>query len=233
MRVTNPPTNPELLDALAQALRRERVRPEGAGPHDLHVARPISSAPMPNEHNADDRQNFSRYYPKRLNAEVLLDAIDQVTGTQTSFDGLPAGTRAVQLPDNSFNDATSSPSSAGPNASSACECERSSDASLAQSLHLLNSKEIQDKLVRRQRPRGEAGGGREAAGRGEDPRAVPPRPSAATPTRRRRRGQAYIEKVAARRTAQGEGGSRRRPAEAGVRGPLWALINTKEFAFNH
>lgn len=49
------------------------------------------------------QQNFSRYYPKRLNAEVLLDAIDQVTGTNSNFGQVPMGTRAVQLPDNGFN----------------------------------------------------------------------------------------------------------------------------------
>ena len=54
----------------------------------------------PNGFNANDRQNNSRYYPKRLSAEVLLDAIDRVTGSPTEFAGMPAGTRAVQLPDN-------------------------------------------------------------------------------------------------------------------------------------
>ena len=98
-----PGDQPGAARRAGEGLRRAQVRPEAAGPHDLHARRRISSAAEPNEYNQDDKQNFSRYYPKRLNAEVLLDAIDQVTGTQTSFDGMPAGTRAVQLPDNGFN----------------------------------------------------------------------------------------------------------------------------------
>src|SRR5690606_30612877 len=96
-------------------------------------------------YNADDRQNFSRYYPKRLPAEVLLDAVDRVTGTTTRFAGMPVGTRAVQLPDSGFNSyfLTVFGQPAG---ESACECERTSDANLAQGLHLINSSEILVKL---------------------------------------------------------------------------------------
>ena len=89
-------TNPELLDALAKHF-------VGHGFDLKDLVRTICRSTTyqltaePNEYNQDDKQNFSRYYPKRLNAEVLLDAIDQVTGTQTNFTGLPVGTRAVQL----------------------------------------------------------------------------------------------------------------------------------------
>src|SRR5205085_10404529 len=89
------------------------------------------------------------YYPKRLTAEVLFDAVNLVTGAEAKFDGLPAGTRAVQLPDNSFNSTSYFLTVFGrPDMSSSCECERSQDASLAQSLHLLNAKEIQEKISR-------------------------------------------------------------------------------------
>src|SRR4029079_5587446 len=95
MRVTNPASNPELLDALASDFVTHGF--------DLkHLVRTICRSSTyqltaePSTWNQDDKQNFSRYYPKRLNAEVLLDAIDQVTGTQTSFTGVPLGTRAVQ-----------------------------------------------------------------------------------------------------------------------------------------
>jgi hypothetical protein len=90
-------------------------------------------------------QSYARYYPKRLQAEVLLDAVDQVLLTHTSFTGVPAETRAVSLPDNNFTsyflDVFGKPDS-----TTACECERSQEATLAQSLHLLNSKEMQAKL---------------------------------------------------------------------------------------
>jgi len=147
LRVTNPATNPALLDALAKhftdsgtdfrALCREICR---SSTYQLSAA--------PNAHNAADRQNYSRFYPRRIAAEVLLDAIDQVTGVPTKFPALPAGTRAVQLPDDSFNAGNYFLTVFGrPDNASACECERVSDGSLAQRLHLLNAKTIQEKLV--------------------------------------------------------------------------------------
>ena len=102
-------------------------------------------ASTPNDYNANDKQNYSRYYPKRLPAEVLLDAIDQVTESKTGFGGVPHVTRAVQLPDNGFNSYFLTVFGR-PESTSACECERSSEANLAQSLHLLNSSEVQGKL---------------------------------------------------------------------------------------
>src|SRR5439155_1425305 len=147
MRETNPPTNPELLDALAKYFVKSG--------YDLkNLVRTICRSQVyqlsaiPNRYNKVDKQYFSRYYPKRLTAEVLLDAVNQVTKTESKFDGLPPGTRAVCLPDNSFNAGSYFLTVFGrPDSSSACECERSQDASLAQSLHLLNAKEIQEKLA--------------------------------------------------------------------------------------
>src|SRR5204862_2369235 len=115
---------------------------------------------IPNQFNQVDKQNFSRYYPKRLSTEVLLDSVNVVMKSESSFAGLPVGTRAVQLPDNSYNASSYFLSVFGrPDMASSCECERSQDASLAQSLHLLNAKDIQEKLTR--------DGGR-AASLGED-----------------------------------------------------------------
>src|SRR5437867_6550535 len=147
MRETNPPTNPELLAGLAKHFIESG--------YDLkNLVRTICRSQVyqlseiPNSYNKIDKQYFSRYYPKRLTAEVLFDAVNQVTRTETKFDGLPPGTRAVCLPDNSFNTSSYFLTVFGrPDSSSACECERSQDASLAQSLHLLNAKEIQEKLA--------------------------------------------------------------------------------------
>src|SRR6185369_17252336 len=78
-------------------------------PYDLkHVMRLLLNSrvyqlsSVPNETNADDAQNFSHYYVKRLPAEVLMDAISQVTGTPEEFPGMPPGTRAIELWDNRF-----------------------------------------------------------------------------------------------------------------------------------
>jgi hypothetical protein len=145
MRVTNPPSNPELLDALA----RHFV----ASGYDLkELVRTICRSSSyqlssePNESNQSDKQNFSSFYPRRLPAEVLYDAINQVAGVPPGFGGVPQGTRAVQLPDNGFNNYFLSVFGK-PEATSACECERSVEANLAQSLHLLNSSDIQSRLA--------------------------------------------------------------------------------------
>jgi hypothetical protein len=145
MRVTNPAVNPELLDALAKDFVEYKFDMK-------HLLRQIVNSNVyqldsePNAWNQNDKQNFSRYYPKRLDAEVLLDSIDQVTGTDTNFSGMPRGTRAVALPDNGFSSYFLTVFGR-PESSSACECERSGEANLAQSLHLLNSNEIQGKLT--------------------------------------------------------------------------------------
>jgi hypothetical protein len=146
MRVTNPPTNPELLDALAGYFVESK--------YDLKkLVRVICTSNAyrlsaePNEHNLDDRQNYSRFQPRRLNAEVFLDAIDDLTQVRSTFKGVPAGTRAVQLPDNQVDSYFLSVFGR-PDFASACECERSSDASLAQSLHLVNSNDVMNKIAK-------------------------------------------------------------------------------------
>lgn len=145
MRLTNPASNPELLDALANRFvasgydLRELVR-------TIATSQLYGLSSVPNAYNERDRQSFARYYPKRMQAEVLLDAISSVTGTPTSFNGLPAGTRAIALPDESVG-STFLDTFGRPPRDSACECERVSDASLGQSLMLLNSADVQAKLT--------------------------------------------------------------------------------------
>ena len=92
--VPAPWSNPALIDGLADAFVKSG--------YDLKaIVRMIclSSAYQltsePNEHNASDRQNYSRFFPRRLPAEVLLDAIDTVTGVPTKFPSQPSGSRAV------------------------------------------------------------------------------------------------------------------------------------------
>jgi hypothetical protein len=150
MRVTNPPSNPELLDALAQ----DFIKSSYSLKHlvkQLVKSRTYQLSAMPNEYNKNDKKSFARYYPHRMSAEVLYDAVSQVTASPAAFPGLPtdkhAPNRAIMLPDEAF------PSYfldvfGRPQRISACECERVSEANLAQVLHLLNSQEIQGKLAR-------------------------------------------------------------------------------------
>lgn len=144
LRSTNPPANPELLEALAQHFIDHQF--------DLKdLVRTICKSNVyqlssePTSENYRDKQNFSSFYARRLTAEVLYDAVDQVTGARSNFGDVPAGTAAVALPDTGFNNYFLQVFGR-PEAESACECERSPEANLSQSLHLLNSNDIQGRL---------------------------------------------------------------------------------------
>jgi hypothetical protein len=144
---------------------------------------------------------------------------------------LPAGTRAVCLPDNSFNaNAYFLQVFGRPESSSACECERSADASLAQSLHLLNSKDIQAKV---------ADDKGHAAALATDPRSDEEKLNelyrwAFSRDARSQEIQAaktHIEKGLNKSSdANGNPVNGRRQAYEDI---VWALLNTKEFLFNH
>jgi hypothetical protein len=144
VRSTNPPSNEQLLDALAKHFVDSKF-----DVHDLirtiAASRTYQLSSTPNETNRQDEQNYSRALFKRLDAEVLFDAVCQTTGVPEKFEGLPAGYRAIQLWDSRvphyFLKLFGRPSRA-----TACECERSAEPSVAQVLHVLNSPEIQAKL---------------------------------------------------------------------------------------
>jgi hypothetical protein len=144
VRSTNPPANQQLLDELARHFVANKF--------DMHnlirtiaASRTYQLSSRPNETNRQDEQNYSRALFKRLDAEVLFDAVCQTTGVPEKFEGLPAGYRAIQLWDSRvphyFLKLFGRPSRATP-----CECERSAEPSVAQVLHVLNSPSIEAKL---------------------------------------------------------------------------------------
>jgi hypothetical protein len=144
-RASNPPTNEPLLDWLASDFAR--------GGHDLKkllrtilTSRLYQLSSLPNATNLSDTLNFSRSYRRRLPAEVMLDAVADLTNRPETFSGLPAGARAVQqwnhLLRNDFLDAFGRPDS-----SADCPCERDRSSSVVQSLHLMNSDQLQAKLA--------------------------------------------------------------------------------------
>jgi len=145
LRLTNPPSNAALLDALAEYLVKNR--------YDLkRLMRLIltsktyqrSSQPLPG--NRADTRFYSRFYPRRLRAEVLLDAISQVSGVPTKFKGWKVGTRAMQLPDSDV--ASYFLKTFGrPERLLTCECERSNEPSMVQVLHLVNGNTFNQKLA--------------------------------------------------------------------------------------
>jgi hypothetical protein len=144
LRETNPPSNPELLDALAA----EFVK----GGYDLKkllrlilTSRVYGLSALPTPDNRLDTTYATHYPLKRLTAEQLLDALNAATGTFEKFTMRPAGTRAISLPDTNtpsyFLDTFGRPVRA-----TACECERTADPTLGQALHLMNGDAINRKL---------------------------------------------------------------------------------------
>ncbi len=144
MRVTNPPSNPELLDALTKNFLDHRFDLKDLV-RTICRSNAYQLSSQPTEFNNTDQQNYSSFYPRRLPAEVLYDSVNAVADTPSNFGTIPQGTTAVQLPDNGFNNYFLEVFGK-PEAESACECERSAEANLSQSLHLLNSGDVQGRL---------------------------------------------------------------------------------------
>ena len=145
MRATNPPSNAELLDALAGEFAK-------GGFNLKHLLRMIMSSRLyqldsqPLAANAADSRFYSHYRVKRIAAEPLLDAIDAAAGTKTKFRNVPLGTRAIELPDGEYPDYFLK-TFGKPRRASVCECERTGDANLAQALQTLNGEMLANKIV--------------------------------------------------------------------------------------
>ena len=220
LRATNPPTNPELLDALADDLIAHGYSLK-ALVRALCKSRAYGLSAVPNAFNALDKQSFARHYPRRLTAEVVLDAVSQVVGSPATFPGLPsdahAPRRAISLPDEAFSsyflDVFGRPQRI-----SACECERVGEASMAQVLHLLNSEEVQARLSR--------------PGARADLLAKDPRPDA------EKVEELFLLALGHKPSSPQLAGALAHLArdpkrkKAAFEDILWGLINTKEFVFN-
>jgi hypothetical protein len=143
-RLSNPPSNPELLEALAAKLVEYKYDFKKVV-RDICASRTYQLDTRPNNTNVSDDRNFSRAAIRRLRAEVLLDCISQVTETQDKFSGLPRGAKAVEIADGNtanyflttFGRATRT---------TVCSCEVKVDPNLSQALHLLNGVTVQRKI---------------------------------------------------------------------------------------
>lgn len=215
-RSTNPPSNPKLLDALAEALVdsgfdfRELLR-------TITASAAYQRSAEVNDTNAKDEQNYSRHLLKPLEAEVLLDAVCQTTGVPEKFSGVPAGSRAIQLWDSGVAHETLK-LFGRPIRATACECERVSEPTVSQVLHVLNSPRIQAKLSH-------------AAG------------TVATLVRQEPQNQALVETLyltflarfptdqqLAAGVAYVESQANRQQAAEDL---AWSMLNSVEFLFNH
>lgn len=144
VRVSNPPSNPELLDALAERFVsynydfKKLVR-------DICTSRTYQLSTRTNETNVTDNRNFSHAMIRRVRAEVLLDCISQVTATPNKFKGLPLGARAVQIADGNTTNYFLTTFGRATRAT-VCSCEVKMEPNLSQALHLLNGDTTQQRI---------------------------------------------------------------------------------------
>ena len=145
IRVSNPPSNPELFDALGKKLVeykfdfRRLVR-------DICNSQAYQRSTATNETNAHDNRNYAHAVVRRVPAESLLDCICQVTESPDKFTGLPIGARAVQIADGRTSNYFLTTFGRAPRAT-VCDCEASTDPSLSQALHLLNGSSVSSKVA--------------------------------------------------------------------------------------
>jgi hypothetical protein len=144
LRSTNPASNEPLLDYLTQQVVENGFNLKSVMRLILK-SQTYQLSSRSNVSNQRDEQNFSHYLEERLPAEVLLDAICDVTNSPENFPGMPAGTRAIQVWDNRFPsyflDTFGRSSRQSP-----CECGKSGAPTMSQALHLMNAPEISAKL---------------------------------------------------------------------------------------
>lgn len=153
LRFTNPASNPKLLEALAAHLVENKYDLKSLV-RTILASATYQRGSVPVEGNETDKRFYSRYYPKRLMAEVLLDAVATVTGVPNEFPGYPKGWRAIQLPDTQV--ASYFLQKFGrPDRTITCECERTNEPNMVQVLHIANGDSINDKLAAKENRIGE------------------------------------------------------------------------------
>src|SRR5438552_3430990 len=144
VRISNPASNPELLDALGAKFTeykydfKKLVR-------DICTSRTYQLSTHPNDTNASDDRNFSHASIRRLRAEVLLDCISEITETKDKFRGLAPGAHVVQIADGAVNNYFLTTFGRATR-ETVCSCEVKTEPNLSQALHLLNGKTVSDKI---------------------------------------------------------------------------------------
>ena len=215
IRVSNPASNPELFKKLGDKLVeynydfKRLVR-------DICNSQTYQRATERNESNMGDERNFAHGNVRRIPAEMMLDCISQVTKAPDKFAGIPLGSRAVQIADGNTSNYFLTTFGRAPR-DTVCACESKTEPTLSQSLHMLNGTAVHNKIQ-------QGGVVKELIAAGKTPpqvietlfiRALSRKPD-----------QAEMDKL------MGVVTSAENP-QAGLEDVFWALLNSREFVFNH
>lgn len=215
VRVSNPPSNPELLDELAKKLVEYNydfkllVR-------DICNSHAYQRSTVRNESNKEDELNFAHGNVRRIQAEMMLDCISQATETKDKFQGLPLGARAVQIADGqtstyfltTFGRATRT---------TVCACEVNTDPNLSQALHLINGDTSQGKIA-------QGGLVKQQLDAGKTPEQIIETIYIRCLSRKPTADETAKLTAVVQQSAN---------PQQGLEDVFWAVINSREFIFNH
>ncbi|MEX2578346.1 MAG: PSD1 and planctomycete cytochrome C domain-containing protein [Verrucomicrobiales bacterium] len=220
VRVSNPPSNPELLDALAERFQSDYDYDFRQLVRDICNSATYQRTTKANPSNKDDLNNFAKARIRRQRAEVMLDTITQVTDTENKFKGLPLGARAVQIADGNTTDYFLTTFGRATR-ETVCSCEVKMDPSLSQALHLMNGPTVTEKI--------EKGGlVKDLLSQGKAPEevieAIYVRSLSRKPT------PEETKQLMGQVKAVGDDAKEK---ELVLNDVFWAVLNSKEFMFNH
>ncbi|HRX55468.1 MAG: DUF1549 domain-containing protein [Verrucomicrobiales bacterium] len=219
VRVSNPATNPELLDELGKRWQnynydfKQLVR-------DICNSQAYQRSTQANPTNESDLKNFARARVRRQRAEVLLDVITQATETKNKFRGLPLGARAVQIADGTTTNYFLQTFGRAER-TTVCSCEVKMDPSLSQALHLLNGDTVTSKVE-------QGGVVKTLLAEKKTPEQIIESIYIRTVTRKPTPEE--TKQLMAQVTAVGEDAAQKQQVLNDI---FWAVLNSKEFIFNH
>jgi len=215
IRVTNPPVNPELFETLGKKLVeynydfKQLVR-------DICNSQTYQRSCEANESNKHDTRNFARSNVRRIPAESLLDCVSQVTETKDKFRGLPLGARAVQIADGNTSTYFLTTFGRSPR-ETVCACEATTSPTLSQALSMLNGATVQGKIS-------QGGLVRRLVAEGKTPEQVI--------------DSIYVRCLTRKPTDEERAKlmalvTQAENPQAGLEDTFWAVLNSREFLFNH
>jgi hypothetical protein len=215
IRVSNPASNPELFKTLGDKLVEYKYDFK-ALVRDICNSQAYQRTTDRNESNLTDERNFAHASARRIPAEMLLDCISQVTTSTDKFGGLPQGSRAVQIANGATSNYFLTTFGRAPR-DTVCACEAKTEPTLSQALHMLNGSSIEGKI--------QAGGlVAKWLGEGQTPQQVIERLYVRALSRK-----PLPEEMDRLMVIVGQAAS----PQAGLEDVFWAVLNSREFIFNH